>query len=143
MAIKKKTLPVKRVVTKGQGSKTASKKGKKIFIDHFVSLKTANEMKEKGKTAGLLPPMQFSADCIREILAQKDVVYLRIYSVINSAGNQTYLLTGGSADHKRIEVVRKRKKIKSLAARGSGYETGDMNIAQVCDPVKQTYTQFS
>jgi hypothetical protein len=141
MAIKKKSIPAKRSVAKKQAVKKAAKKAqtaKPGFIDHFVSIKIANEMIGKGQAAGLLPPMQFSADCIREILAQKKVAYLRIYAVINEAGNQTYLLTGGSANHRRIDVVRKKsKKIKGLTGDG----TGDMNIAQVCDPVKQSYTQ--
>ncbi len=144
MATKKKLVPAKRVVTTKQGVKKPSKKAqtaKPGVIDHFVSIKIANEMIGKGQAAGLLPPMQFSADCIREILAQKRVVYLRIYAVINDAGNQTYLLTGGSADHRRIDVVRKKKNRKIKGLTGDG--TGDMNIAQVCDPVKQSYTQAS
>jgi hypothetical protein len=154
MATKKKSAPAKRTIIKKESVKKSSKKvptANPGFVDHFVTIEIANEMIGKGQAAGLLPPMQFSADCVREILAQKGVVFLRIYAVINNAGNQTYLLTGGSADHRRIDVVRKGKKLKSVAARGRSVETGnetinvtgDMNIAQVCDPEKKTYTQMA
>lgn len=140
MATKKKAAPAKKIAVKKKSVKKAPPKAspeKGNFIDHFVSLEVADKMIAKGKEANLLSPMQFSIACIKEILAQKGVAFLRIYAAINDAGKQTYVLTGGSADHKRIDVVRKSKKNMGVITVES---IGDMNIAQVCDPVKKLYS---
>jgi hypothetical protein len=133
MATKKKSIPPKT-------SKKISKPAP-VLIDHFVSRKVADKMILDGEAAGLLRPMQFSAESIMEILKQKGAAYVRIYAVLNAKGQQTYLLTGGTENHEIVYVTRKKKKTGKVLAAKTTEETGAMNIAQVCDPVKQAYTQ--
>ena len=149
MATSKKTTVKKataaKSIEKAALQKTAT--ANSTVPDHFIDLKTAIDMTKKAWKKYNRKPIDFSSQFIKEILSQEGVIGLRIYDAINSAGEQTYVLTGQGVNGADIMVKRKVKKtpIKSAGLRGGDgnnvldYEEGAGDMGQVCDPVKQTY----
>ncbi len=143
----------KKTIVKKKAAVNISKKAApaKIAIanpavpDHFISVTTAIEMTKKAWKKFSRKPIDFSSQFIKEILAQEGVVGLRIYDAINSAGEQTHVLTGHGVNGADIFVKRKKIKVagKSSSLRSGDGEPGDDegagDMGQVCDPVKQTY----